>query len=675
MLQMMQKKITEEGEKDKALFEKFDCYCQKGSKDLEASISAAEAKVPQVQSSLDEATAQKEQLEKDLAEHKQDRADAKDALAKASAMREKEAAEFLKESTDDKTNIAALGKAIAALEKGVTGFLQTTVASAVRRLTINMDLSTADRDVLTAFLTQGQGYAPQSGQIIGILKEMKDTLEKELAAIEEQEDSAKATYADMVAAKEKEIRSNTKAIEAKLGRHGETGVEIEALREDLDDTNKALEADKKFLADLDTNCDKQKQEWEAIQKTRADELVALAETIKILNDDDALELFKKTLPSPSLLQTKASGREVRQQALHALTAGKRAQGKSADPRVDFLVLALRGKKVSFEKVIKMIDDMVSMLGEEQASDHQKKAYCEAELDKNEDTKKELDLAASDLGKAIDEAKGAIATLADEIAALEKGIKALDAQVAEATENRKAEHAQNQETLASDQSAKELLQMAVNRLHQFYNPALYKPAAKRELSRENRIYENFGGVVPETPVPSFVQTVAQHEDSVAPPPPPKAFEAYAKKGQESTGVLEMVKMLVADLDKEMQEIQVEEKNAQEEYEQLVEDSAAKRAADSKSIQEKESTKADLEAQVQKMSTEKKAKLAEAMATAETIKDLHLECDWLLANFEARKDARTGEVESLKNAKAVLSGADYSLVQTVRAHFRGVAHRRA
>eukprot|EP00429_Kryptoperidinium_foliaceum_P087173 CAMPEP_0176206404 /NCGR_PEP_ID=MMETSP0121_2-20121125/12089_1 /TAXON_ID=160619 /ORGANISM="Kryptoperidinium foliaceum, Strain CCMP 1326" /LENGTH=68 /DNA_ID=CAMNT_0017545361 /DNA_START=12 /DNA_END=218 /DNA_ORIENTATION=+ len=55
------------------------------------------------------------------------------------------------------------------------------------------------------------------------------------------------------------------------------------------------------------------------------------------------------------------------------------------------------------------------------------------------------------------------------------------------------------------------------------------------------------------------------------------------------------------------------------------------------------------------------MKQAMDKAEQLRDLHLECDWLEANFEARKEARTGEVESLKKAKAVLSGADFSLVQ--------------
>merc|ERR1719378_1450261 len=133
------------------------------------------------------------------------------------------------------------------------------------------------------------------------------------------------------------------------------------------------------------------------------------------------------------------------------------------------------------------------------------------------------------------------------------------------------------------------------------------------------------------------------------------------GEEHTGVVEMLNMLVADLDKEIQSMTVDENDAQAEYESLMADSAAKRAADTASIAEKEGAKADLEAQIEKDSAEKKATMMAVVAKAEYIKDLHLECDWLLANFETRKAARAGEVESLKNAKAVLSGADYSLVQ--------------
>merc|ERR1719476_358347 len=143
--------------------------------------------------------------------------------------------------------------------------------------------------------------------------------------------------------------------------------------------------------------------------------------------------------------------------------------------------------------------------------------------------------------------------------------------------------------------------------------------------------------------------------------PETWGAYQKKGQEHNGVLNMMDLLVADLDKEMQEMTVDEKNAQEEYETFMSDSQAKRAGDSASIADKEGAKAELEARVQKMGAEHKATVNDAFATATAIKNLHLECDWLLSSYQARKEARAGEVDSLKRAKAVLSGADYALLQ--------------
>merc|ERR1719217_1442637 len=121
------------------------------------------------------------------------------------------------------------------------------------------------------------------------------------------------------------------------------------------------------------------------------------------------------------------------------------------------------------------------------------------------------------------------------------------------------------------------------------------------------------------------------------------------------------MMVADLDKEMQEVEVEEKDAQAEYEQFMKDSAEKRALDAKSIEEKEGVKADLEAKLLKEEEEKTTTMKEAMATREYLAEVHGDCDWLLNNFETRKEARVGEVDALTKAKAVLSGADYSLLQ--------------
>merc|ERR1712087_831725 len=177
-------------------------------------------------------------------------------------------------------------------------------------------------------------------------------------------------------------------------------------------------------------------------------------------------------------------------------------------------------------------------------------------------------------------------------------------VAEATQMRKEEHAENAETVANDSAAKQLLEIAKNRLAKFYTPKLYKAAPKTELSAENRVVVSMGGTVAPTPAPGGIAgtgvvafaEVHVHDSRVAPPPPPETWDAYTKKGEEHTGVVEMLNMLKADLDKEIAQTQVNEKESQAEYETFMADSAAKRAADTKSIALKESTKADLGADI-------------------------------------------------------------------------------
>merc|ERR1719266_2281101 len=232
-------------------------------------------------------------------------------------------------------------------------------------------------------------------------------------------------YEALMTAKKKEVETLTQQIEEELTRIGDLGVEIASMENDLEDTEQSLGEDTKFLAELGENCDKKEKEWAEIQKTRSEELVALSETIKILNDDDALELFKKTLPSAaaaSLVQVRSNNLHAQSVALTALKAAAQHQHLPSRPEIDLIALALSGKKIGFGKVIKMIDDMIGNLKQEQLDDAVKKEYCEKQLDMAEDKKKELEVTLSDSETAIEELEGDIATVTEEIAALKKGIK-------------------------------------------------------------------------------------------------------------------------------------------------------------------------------------------------------------------------------------------------------------
>jgi len=665
MLQMMQKKIEVEGEKQTDMFEKFMCYCKTGVGDLEKSIADGEAKAGELPVEIEEAEAKLKQYKEDIKKAQTDRASAKEAVAEATAIREKEAAAFATMSGDLKTNLAAITKAVTALEKGMGGaFLQTTAATVLKKLVLNDEhMIDVDREDLTSFLSADSNYAPASGQITGILKQMGDTMAKDLAEAEASEKDGIASFDELVAAKNKEIEACCAAIESKTEAVGTLGVEIVEMKEDLEDTAEGLLADKKFLAELEKSCGTKQKEWDTICKTRSEELLALADTIKILNDDDALELFKKTLPgASSFLQIEVSAGTVRARALMELEKGKKGKHGNRQ-RLDYIMLALRGKKVGFEKVLKMCDDMVALLKEEQTDDDSKKEYCAEQFDLAEDKQKALERTISQLEKAIAEAKESIATLTDEVKALGEGIVALDKSVAEATEQRKEENSDYKTLMASDGAAKEILGFAKNRLNKFYNPKLYKAPPKRELSEEDRITLNMGGSLAPTAAPggiagTGVTALAQRG---APPPPPETAGAYKKSGEESGGVIAMIDTLIKDLDTEMTEAEVNEKNDQEEYEQLMTDSADKRAQDSKSIEEKEGAKADLVAQLTEDTETNKATGKELMATVEYIGSLHGECDWLIKYYDMRKEARNGEIDAIGKAKAVLSGADFSFVQ--------------
>merc|ERR1719361_2306315 len=162
LLQAMQKKVEEEGEAEAKLYEKFMCYCKNGASDLEASISAAEDKLASLPEEIKAAVAKLEQLKADVKQHQADKQAAKDAMAEATAIREKEAAAYAKEKTYYDSTIMAITKAVAALEKGVgAGFLQTKSTRTLRAFVKGSDIDETDRQILTSFLSGGEGYAPQ----------------------------------------------------------------------------------------------------------------------------------------------------------------------------------------------------------------------------------------------------------------------------------------------------------------------------------------------------------------------------------------------------------------------------------------------------------------------------------------------------------------------------------
>jgi hypothetical protein len=221
MMQKMQKQIEEEGKKKEEMFDRFMCFCKGDTSGIEDAVDKALGKIPQLQSNIKEAKGSKSQLEGDVSAAKGDREEAKATLAKAKAIRDKEASDYAKEVAETKANIKALSKAIPAIEQGMGGaFLQanTGVSQRLQSLSVSMDMEAADRDLLASFLSDGGSAHPGTGEVLGILKQMKEDMEKDLAEVESAEADQQKDYLSLTSAKSKEVNALNKAVEGKLVR-------------------------------------------------------------------------------------------------------------------------------------------------------------------------------------------------------------------------------------------------------------------------------------------------------------------------------------------------------------------------------------------------------------------------------------------------------------------------
>merc|ERR1719231_1514675 len=292
----------------------------------------------------------------------------------------------------------------------------------------------------------------------------------------------------------------------------------------------------------------------------------------------------------------------------------------------------------------MIYDMVVLLGKQQKEDEKQKAYCEDEFEKaaDEEAASKTKLAQTDATLA--ELTDKIGTLMEEISGLTASIAALDKDVADATEQRKEEHATYVAQMQMNEAAMGLVDKAKNRMQKFYNPTLYKAPPKTEATMEEKIIT--------------AGTLAQIRMHVAPPPAPEMPSGPVQKNAKSAGVIGMMDTIIKDLGNDMKDMEYEEKTAQKDYAELMAESQTTRAGDSKALTGKTSTKAEVENELMMTKEIRSATATDLKQIATVIQDLHAACDFIMENFDLRKEARTNEIEGLKNAKAVLSGANFS-----------------
>eukprot|EP00746_Dinoflagellata_sp_MGD_P153652 gnl/MRDRNA2_/MRDRNA2_84363_c0_seq2.p1 gnl/MRDRNA2_/MRDRNA2_84363_c0~~gnl/MRDRNA2_/MRDRNA2_84363_c0_seq2.p1 ORF type:complete len:684 (+),score=237.38 gnl/MRDRNA2_/MRDRNA2_84363_c0_seq2:72-2123(+) len=635
LLKDMQVELQKELDDDKAVYEMLTCWCKTNEEEKTKAIEVGEATIDALEAEIGEAAAKIQELKETLKQAKDKINKDFDATQESASMRMKENKEFHAEETDLIGAIKACEQALVVLGKHNPSMTQlSTVGRSLEGIAHSMMIPRMLNSVQAAALKMFvkhvghpdsflgtnslavPGYESGSGQIFGILKQMKEGFETNMADASTEEKRAADEFASMKKAKSDQIKAAEDLSKSKTIELGDTKATLAADKQDLKDTTAKLEADTKFLEDVKSTCATADEDYQARLKVRTEEITAVSETIGILTDDEAQTAFSKSSAASFIQLSQMNLNEgAKRQRKKAVQLMAKAATKSGDAQLG--KLASQAKLLDFSEIKKAIDGMMAELKTTQKDEADKYEFCTSEIKANEkETAAKHELKA-DLETKIADLESLISTLTDEIAALKAEVAQTNVEMKAASQQREAENKDFQVTVADQKATQAILKKAIERMKAFYG---------------------------------FIQTKQTQ--------PKQGTYGKSAGGSHVLNLLGGIIGESADVEKKALNA---ENEAQAAYESYIAMSNAANAAASNSIVNKSGEMAMADKDKIQATESRDSTIQDLLLLGERNAALHQECDFLITNFETTQSARSEEIESLFNAKAIFSGASFGFLQ--------------
>lgn len=627
LLNDMRDNLEKEAREDEEVYNKMSCWCKTNDRVKTKAIADAETKISQLSSQIEEFTATSARLTIEIKKHETEIRQLEAGLDKATNIRREERASFTAEEKDALQAIASLKNAITVLSKhnNPPKASLVNIATVLKGMSFHHAswLSDSQLKTISAFVQAPgeffdskpifkQSYAPQSGEIFGILGNMKDTFEANLSQSQKDEQSAQAVFEELKMTKTEQIADAKKILASKQTLKAQTDDDNASAQEDKLDTEDSLSADQKYLMDLKEKCSATDAEWDQRQHTRAEEIKAVSEAITILSGDDARDLATSTF-NPSFMQF--NNRETAAaQLLRRVATKTNSQAMSQ--------LAARVGLDSFQRVKAAIDEMITSLLKEKDDEIKHKDFCNKEFNSNDQETTLKKNQHNKLESEIDNLKVQIKTLTEEIEATQTQMDELKVQIKRGGEIREKENLDFQAVVKDQRATKLMLNNALDKLKGFY-----QKKAKAFLQQQ--------------PVG---------------PASPAGFKSYSNQSG-AGGVMSLIEQVIADTKVAEAEAVAAEKDAQVTYEAFVRDSNDDISAKTQTVVDKTKRKADKETELSQKKDDLSTTQDEIEQLSTYAASLHKSCDFVIKNFDIRQTARDEEVEGLRQAKSILSGADF------------------
>jgi len=493
LLQGMLDKSKADGERDTELFAKYKCYCDSNEASKTVSIAQNTEAIQLLSGEIAKLQGENGKLSGEHAQLEMDMSDNERARGTADSLREKANAAFVAEEADMEAAIGQMNQAIDTL--AAIGADQTANTAGDHEkfmagrndgpvlLKLGADVRKA-LDAASIFLTQKQQrsvssflqapfagtYTSQSGEIVGILKNMRDTFKSNLASARASETSSLESYNGLTKIKNDEFDNQKKVHTEADAILGENDNALSTKKTQRSDAETSKANDEEFLAKLIKICADKTSEYEDRKMVRANEDAAIAQAIVILNGDAAFDNFGEVGSTNSLLQL--SRRKNRQAPKDDISkqmlsdAGTHKSGRLAKVAVGMML----GNP--FDKVVAELEEMIELIAKEEKADDEQKAWCDSEREENHAQKSDKESTMNTLAGTItshvdtldSEVDGLRKQLSDEEASLSQNRNDQAASIADRSE----ENAAYQANIANLVEAEKTVAKATKVLTKFYD---------------------------------------------------------------------------------------------------------------------------------------------------------------------------------------------------------------
>jgi len=660
LLQNMMEKSVKEGDEERKIYAKFKCYCDQSKAEKDANIKELTDTIGILESKIAELQGSNGELSSEVADLKAGIAANVAAQDEATTIRNKENKAYKAEKADLEQAIEQMKQAIETLsavgadqtkstgadnkqfmagKKAALVNVKAQVETALKAASSLLDKK--QQSTATAFLQAPftGTYTSQSAEVLGILKNMRDTFKANLADAITTEKNSVESYDKFMTVKkdaEKKMRASYNSKQKELGANDAS---LSAKKTQLSQAEKEKASDEEFLSKLLPMCADKAKGYANRKMLRANEEAAISEAISILNSDASFEAFGKVSATKtgatgaaSFIQMRSVRKHMSGDAHARLTVENvlnKAEKDTHSTRISKVVASLKAGNV-FSTVLDEIDNMIKLIGEEAAADLKNKEWCETERSENKASLAQKNADIISLDSTIDEKT-------KDINAPKTGLKAqiesTETALVQNTESQKTETAERtednlayQQDIKNLQSAQSILNKALKVLEAYYNDLSKKLAAGEAL--------------------------IQHKEEPNAPEAWKGDGSYAGQKDQGGDIIKMLTFILDESVKEENEAHADEEKAQADYEDSMAQLKSEEASAQKSLVDLQETLATTEKELLEAQEDLKATTKDKEAIEAYLLKIKPGCDFIKTNYDLREKNRKTEKDALEKAISLI-----------------------